>query len=343
MSFERIIELNLAKKYEDYKQFYIKPNNKRGQSFTFTIYDEKKKPFLMAKFFDYLSGLELAFIDVEIKHESIEQLLDNIDQLEEKINVNYNVEQIINSIEFQKRCFDRYIKASQIENLNCFPTVISSDDNVKINNTFYGFLIEKYIDGQTLEELLPFDEEKKLEGTAFDFLYQMGLTIKRLVKHSIVHRDISPDNLMFSNQKYILIDPGIIKMENEGPATQSGMSMGKRYYSAPEQMSWNAKHTNFTSDLYSVGIIALEIILGYNPIKKMYLEGIRNPYSTLITKYNRNIEDEFFTRVPQNSFTTSMFKIIKKLVQYNEIYRYDSINTFIQALEILEERAEVND
>ena len=241
MTFQEVIYSSLANIYDNYKDFTIKPNSKRGQSLTFTVYDENIKPILMAKFFNYLSGLEDVFLDYEMEYQSINQLLENINLIEEQINSNVTIEEIVTRIEFQLRCFNRYIKACKIESLQCFPKLVESNDNIKINDGFYGFLIEEFVDGQTLEELLPIDEEHELTNIVFNFLSQMGVIIKKLGDHKIVHRDISPDNLMISGGQVILIDPGIIKMESEGPETKTGLFIGKHLYASPEQINYNSK------------------------------------------------------------------------------------------------------
>lgn len=340
MSFERVIRNRVTRLLNNGENYNIIRNTKRGQSDTFTIFDLENRPIFIAKFFDYLAGvrdvINSKFIE---KHKNLDEFLDNIEELD---NIPYEIEEVVSNISFQQRCFKRYINVCSIKGLDCFPELVDYIDDIAINGSFYGFLLEKYIDGITLEKKLPFDRNKG--DYALDFLVQLGQIIQKLNENGIVHRDISPDNIMYSNGKYILIDPGMVKISDENVPTQSRMILGKRFYASPEQYFGQAKLATFKSDLYAVGIISLEIVLGYNPLKKIILEeNCSSPHEELLRRYNRKIEDDFFNNVEEDEFHSRLFLIIKKMIQIDDRYRYDSIDSFLVAVNSLKERCKYND
>jgi serine/threonine protein kinase len=76
----------------------------------------------------------------------------------------------------------------------------------------------------------------------------------------IVHRDVSPDNLLVSEQGGIkLVDFGIAKALNAATSERSGVK-GKFAYMAPEQL--NGERVDRRADVYSVGCILYELLGG---------------------------------------------------------------------------------
>jgi len=329
MQFESIIEDCLKNELSLTSSFSISPNKKRGQSITYTIYDSTGKAIWMVKFFDYLTEIE-SFLKPD-RMKSYDNLNELLDDIENAGNFPYNIEDIIDSIELQKRCFNRYIKVGEIQGLRCFPKIIHYKNEIKIGKSFLGLLVEEYVLGETLEQ--------KLKGIIidkkdfiFDFLYQLADRLNELSMHGIIHRDISPDNIMIADGTYILIDPGVVKID-DGDATKSKMMLGKCMYASPEQYFGNARSATFKSDLYAVGIIALEILLGYNPLTKIITDGERvAPHTVLLNRYNRDIEDSIFKVIDEDEFTSRLLLIIKKLIQIEEHNRFDSIDSFQAAL-----------
>lgn len=339
MGLEQIIAKISAELPMDVKGYSIVRNKKRGQSDTFNILDAEKNPIYIAKFFDYLAEVKGDIGQENIKkYSSLDKLLDNLDYLED---LQLEVEAIVSYVTFQQRCFKRYIDVCSNDNLDCFPELIYSIEEVSTEDSFYGFLVEKYVDGVTLEKKLPFKGEQNKGLLVFSFLMQLASVIKEMSDNGVIHRDISPDNIICLEERYIVIDPGVVKIEDDSPTTQSMMILGKRFYASPEQYSGNARLATFQSDLYAVGIIALEMVIGYNPLRKIIENGeFGSPHDDLLKKYDREIADVFYDNVQDNEFNSRLLLVIKKLVQTNKRYRFDSIDSFIVALTSLGKRAE---
>ncbi|MEK7704431.1 MAG: serine/threonine-protein kinase [Myxococcota bacterium] len=82
----------------------------------------------------------------------------------------------------------------------------------------------------------------------------------------IVHRDISPQNILISYEGVPkLIDFGIAKAKDRLARTQVGVLKGKFAYMAPEQAS--GKAVDPRTDLFALGVVLYELLAGELPFK----------------------------------------------------------------------------
>ncbi len=81
---------------------------------------------------------------------------------------------------------------------------------------------------------------------------------------NLVHRDISPDNVLVSRNGTVkVVDFGIAKVSTEPSRTKSGMIKGKLAYMPPEQLA--REPLDRRSDIFALGVVLYELVAGHMP------------------------------------------------------------------------------
>ncbi|HEV7393753.1 MAG TPA: serine/threonine-protein kinase, partial [Burkholderiales bacterium] len=88
---------------------------------------------------------------------------------------------------------------------------------------------------------------------------------QRAIPAGIVHRDVTPHNVLVSGEGEIkLADFGIARAFDREPWTRSGLIKGKTGFFSPEQLRGDV--LDVRSDLFAVGVILYELLIGHRPV-----------------------------------------------------------------------------
>jgi serine/threonine-protein kinase len=158
------------------------------------------------------------------------------------------------------------------------------------------FLVQDYVEGKTYRELLEERKEQQFggEGQARDrnvkgtgasrggifseteirqLLQQMLPVLDHIHRRGIIHRDITPDNIILRNSDNmpILIDFGVVKelatrIQSPGMSTPA-TTVGKIGYAPSEQIQTGRAYPS--SDLYSLAVSAIVLLTGKEPQELM--------------------------------------------------------------------------
>jgi serine/threonine-protein kinase len=125
------------------------------------------------------------------------------------------------------------------------------------------YFVMKYLRGGSLSRVM--HERKKLDPPEIrKLLIDVGSALGYAHKRGIVHRDVKPDNVMFDEHGLCIVtDFGIAKAGTKSRLTGTGMAIGTPHYMSPEQA--RAQEIDGRSDLYSLGIVAYQAMVGELP------------------------------------------------------------------------------
>jgi eukaryotic-like serine/threonine-protein kinase len=136
------------------------------------------------------------------------------------------------------------------------------------------YMVMEFIEGQNLSEIL--SERGRLPvGLTLELMQQTLKALSYLHRQGIVHRDVSPDNLMLTRDAegeplIKLIDLGIAKaLKADQNLTSTGVFLGKVKYTSPEQVGQlkRGETLDGRSDIYSCGIVVYELLTGKLPFE----------------------------------------------------------------------------
>ena len=189
------------------------------------------------------------------------------------------------------------------------PAIVRIVDIIDNGNVIY--IIEDFVEGETLEALLEADgaqpEELVVEWgkqlcEAFDYLHTRT--------PPIIYRDMKPANVMLTPEgKLRVIDFGIAREYKEHNLKDT-TSLGTRGYAPPEQFGGK---TDARSDIYSLGVTLFQLVTGRDPcLASTELKPVRQ----IDPKLSEGIET-----------------IIQKCVQHDPANRYQSCVELLYDLE----------
>src|SRR5258708_7011022 len=133
------------------------------------------------------------------------------------------------------------------------------------------YIVMELLEGRDLEQQLV-ARGKLAPEEVVTIVVQLGRAIWKAHECGIVHRDIKPSNVFLldagGGELFVkLLDFGIAKGSDAGIAastTRTGSFVGSPYYMSPEQVV-GAKHIDFRSDLWSLGVVTYEALTGEKP------------------------------------------------------------------------------
>jgi serine/threonine protein kinase len=193
------------------------------------------------------------------------------------------------------------------------------------------FIVMEYIHGKNLKEVNKFIgfQNIKWEMSAYIILksaialfYAHSLKDNYGNKIGIVHRDVSPQNIMVTfNGDVKLADFGIAKVENKGE-TDKNILVGKYPYMSPEQT--RGDNLDYRSDIFSLGIVFYQLLTGKLPF-------IGTNGSEVIRSIRNHIPEPPYKI--KKTIPVEVSNIIMKCLEKEPDFRYKTTMEVAKALE----------
>ncbi|MGL5749487.1 MAG: Stk1 family PASTA domain-containing Ser/Thr kinase [Paraclostridium sp.] len=194
------------------------------------------------------------------------------------------------------------------------------------------YIVMELVEGQNLKDIIK-NEGTLDEYTALDITKQIARALGAAHKKGIIHRDIKPHNILISNEGRLVkvTDFGIAKAVSSSTMTSTGSIIGSVHYFSPEQAK--GKLVGNTTDLYSLGIVLYEMIIGRVPFRG------DSPISIALQHINDEID---FTQEEKVAIPQSVRNIIKKLTSKSSADRYQGTDELIEDIEYIEKNIDLD-
>jgi serine/threonine-protein kinase len=172
------------------------------------------------------------------------------------------VKEPIKSDDHRKKLEEEALRMSKLDH----PNVAMILDHF-IDGGYY-FLVVERIHGKTLSEVLKERRGHLTENEVVTWAISICDVVSYLHQEGVVHRDISPDNIMLTGEGSIkFIDFGTLR-EFRYIAPGGTVGIGKYGYTPPEQ--WQGK-PEFRSDIFALGATIYYLLTGFLPLSREYL------------------------------------------------------------------------
>ncbi len=133
------------------------------------------------------------------------------------------------------------------------------------------FLALEYLEEGTLDDSLKKGQMGRT--VALDCLSQIARALIYLHEKGIVHQDVKPSNIFLDGLTYKLGDFGVAKTRENPKAAERA---GSPFYMAPEL--FKGEDTALSSDSYSFGVMAYEMLVGHRPFVGEDLEALTHAH-----------------------------------------------------------------
>lgn len=231
---------------------------------------------------------------------------------------------------------DRFLREARTATKVHHPNVATLHDFSTLPSGAH-YMVWEFIDGENLAQRL------RSHGTlpprqAIHIMLQALFGLDAIHRAGIVHRDISPENLMLTADDTVkIIDMGVAKVEEDGNAavsqTRTGIFVGKLRYAAPEQLGFipEGEKIDGRTDIYAMAMVLFEVLTGRPPYEA------KSPHEYFMHHANPAPSKpiELPTEMPGR---LELQAVLEKALARDRNERYATARDFAAALEMVELR-----
>ena len=194
-----------------------------------------------------------------------------------------------------KEVVQRFLKEADVIRKAKHPNLVQLYDQGEWENGFY--IAMEFVQGVSLHQFI--QNHSLPHKKALEIILQVSLALNHLHSHGIIHRDLKPENILITESGEVkVIDFGIAQTQSKGHEeriTRRKRVMGTPLYMSPEQKQ-NASQVSFPSDIYALGIITYELLLGKLSQGVIHLSKLPKPLNRIVGKaLEERVEDRYQT------------------------------------------------
>jgi len=233
----------------------------------------------------------------------------------------------------------RFEKEARAASALNHPNIVTIHEVGHFNDT--RFIVTEFVEGHTLRQLM--NEKPFTLKEALNVTLQVAAALTSAHTAGIVHRDITPENIMLRADGYVkILDFGLAKLTEKrtsgsGPETPTllqshpGLLMGTVQYMSPEQA--RGKKVDARTDLWSLGVVLYELLAGRVPFSG------ETPSHVMVSL----MEDKLPSLKGEANVPDELDRIVCKALRKNPKERYAAANQFAHDLKQLKQELQRGD
>lgn len=245
-------------------------------------------------------------ITERLDHGGMAEVFRGVAESMEGFKKNVAIKRILPNLTKNQKFVSMFLDEARLSLFLQHANIVQVFDISKTPDNSY-FLVMEYVDGCNLKSLIERQKQKGRRIEVAHSIYIMmeackALNYAHFLEHpetneplGIVHRDISPPNILLSkNGEVKLVDFGLAKANSQIESTDPGVVKGKFSYLSPEAAS--GLEVDHRADVFAVGIILWEMFTGrrlfYGDTDYQTVELVRQARVPSIAALNPEIEPE---------------------------------------------------
>jgi len=225
---------------------------------------------------------------------------------------------------------ERFIREARLATRVQHPNVATLHDFSELPDGSQ-YMVWEYIDGQNLAQRIR-TNGKLTPRQAVRIAIQALHGLEAIHRAGIVHRDISPENIMLTREddRVKIIDLGVAKAEGDG-STQAGMFIGKLRYASPEHLGLlsETERIDGRADLYSLAVVLYEMLDGRPPFEAT------SPHDYLLI-HSKETQFRPLSLPAELPGSTDLQGVMKRALERDRDKRYATAADFASVLEAVE-------
>lgn len=177
----------------------------------------------------------------------------------------------------------RFLNEAEIIAITDHPNIVKLYGHGEWEGGLY--IAMEYIEGISLRQALlqrPISLKRALE-----IIIDIAYALCHLHTHGVIHRDLKPENILITDDNEVkVIDFGISQLLTENSVSGKPSHqrvIGTPIYMSPEQRE-NPENVSYPSDIYSLGIIAYELVIGKLSHGQIHLSLLPKGLQKILTK-----------------------------------------------------------
>ena len=220
--------------------------------------------------------------------------------------------------------------AARLLQLLRHPNIVGIFDLGKAEGLVY--VVLEYIEGGTLAQAIAGGQSFDINH-AIEIIYRIGGALEYAHQHGLVHRDIKPSNILISTDGRVLLSDFELAVElGASTLDERGRITGTPHYMSPEQAM--GKHVDERSDIFSLGAVAYEMLTGVRAFSGgSVARTLRN-----VVEQTPALPHRLNARVP-----STISQVILKALEKDPASRFQTMATFLKALEKAKESSDARD